>query len=95
MTTLLLTLILSPEASGGSSTSVSAHVTCSTKVRVFRGSKSGSGTYGWEEPNHSVSYTLGADEQLCVCDGSDKRLATPSGQSHVNVDIDCGGISLR
>lgn len=90
----------SPSSSSSSTsgpTSVSAHISCSPKVRVYRGSSSGSGTYGWESSNSTVSYSVRKGEQVCVADASDHRGAcwTASGQPHVNLDISCGGVSQR
>jgi len=77
--------------------SVSARITCNPKVRVYRGSSGGSGTYGWESYNSTVSYSVKQGDQVCVADASDKRQScwTASGSARVTLEIGCGGISQR
>lgn len=84
-------------STGSSPTSVTAHITCSSKVKVFRGSSSGSGTTGWEEPNHTVSWSIRSGEQVCVVDGGGRRVGcwSPSGQARADVNVSCSGVSAR
>jgi hypothetical protein len=87
----------SPAPSGPTFVSVSAHIDCDPKVRVFRGSSTGSGTYGWESDNSTVSWSIKAGDQICVCDASDERGScwTASGSGRVDMVITCGGFTVR
>lgn len=78
------------------SVSVSIHVDCDHKVRLFRGSSSGSGTYGWESTNTTTSYTMRPGDELCLCDDHDKRQSCwTAGTTRASLDVTCSGFKNR
>lgn len=87
----------SSSSSAGGPVSVSVHVSCSERVRLFRGhSPSSSGTYGWESPNSTVSYTVSAGDVICIADGSDKvQSCWTAGSGSASLDVSCGGFKAR
>lgn len=77
--------------------SVSMHISCGEKVRVFFGSSaSSSGTYGWESPNSTRSVTVKPGSVICIADSHDKvGSCWTAGEQRVNLDVGCGGFTAR
>ena len=77
--------------------SISMHITCSERVRVFTGaSKSSGGTYGWESPNSTRSLSAKPGSVICVADASDHvKSCWTVGEERADVNIDCSGVSER
>lgn len=75
---------------------VELYVACKEKVRLSRGGRTGSTTYGWEYPNNRTSYTLSPGDEVCICDESDKKQScTTVGDRDVSIDVGCGGFRTK
>jgi hypothetical protein len=80
-----------------STVSVSFHVECDQKVRMFTGSSPTSGgTYGWEYPNTVRSTTMRPGDVLCICDDRDKvQSCWTAGDQRADLEVTCGGFRQR
>lgn len=87
----------SSAAAKPSTVSVSMHISCGEKVRVFFGSSaSSSGTYGWESPNSTRSVTVKPGSVICIADSHDKvGSCWTVGEQRASLDVGCGGFTAR
>ncbi|MCB9777643.1 MAG: hypothetical protein H6742_03685 [Alphaproteobacteria bacterium] len=87
----------SSKPAGPQRVSVSMHIDCPEKVRIFQGrSPSSGGTYGWESSNSTRSLSMDEGDVLCIADDRDHigSCWTASGSS-VSLDVQCGGFRQR
>ena len=75
---------------------VELYIECKEKVRLSRGGRAGSATYGWEYSNNRTSYSLAPGDEVCICDESDhKQSCMTVGDRDVSVDVGCGGFRTQ
>ena len=84
-------------ASGPQRVSVSLHIDCDQRVRLFQGaSRTSGGTYGWNSPNTVRSVSMNAGEVLCICDDRDnKQSCWTAAPISGRLEVGCGGFSVR
>jgi hypothetical protein len=84
-------------ASGPATVSVSLHISCAQKVRLFFGSAPNSGgTYGWEETNTTRSSSVKPGSVICITDSHDKvQTCWTAGTTRADLDVSCGGFRQR
>jgi len=79
------------------SVSVSLHIDCDPKVRLFIGSSPTSGgTYGWEYDNNTRSTSVSPGDVICICDERDRvGSCWTAGDTRADLEVMCGGFRAR